>query len=89
MVLVVSKGYDGDKKTAVMRHGIGVVAAKSYQKIELVQEEVLSLNNEFFVTFYAEGKLFERRFLFPRNSIYQQAFKPIPLIGKEGILAIW
>ena len=34
------------------------ISAKSFKKIELLQEEVLSLNNEFFVTFFAENKLF-------------------------------
>jgi len=87
MVLVVSKGFDGDKKTSTMRHGIGLVAAKSYEKIELLQESVLSLNNEFFVTFFADDKLFERRFLFPKNSVNETDLKRIPLIEKEGILA--
>ena len=47
MALIVSKGYDGDRKTSTMRHAIGVVEAKTYEKIELVQEDVLTLNNEF------------------------------------------
>ena len=51
MTIVVSKGFDGDKKTSTMRHGIGVLGPKSFKKIELLQEEVLALNNEFFVTF--------------------------------------
>jgi len=64
MVMAVSKGFDGDRKTSTMRHGIGVVAPKSFEKIEVVQEEVLALNNEFFVTFYAEDKLYEKRFFY-------------------------
>ena len=44
MVLIVSKGYDGERKTSVMRHAIGVVDAKSFQKIELIQEDVLAFN---------------------------------------------
>ena len=87
MVLVVSKGFDGDKKTSTMRHGIGVVAAKSYEKIELVQEEVLSLNNEFFVTFFADDKLFERKYIFEKNTVLQADLTDIPIINKEGILA--
>ncbi len=87
MVLIVSKGYDGDQKTSTMRHGIGVVAAKSFEKIELLQEDVLNLENEFFVTFYADGKLFERRFLFEKNSVREDALIHIPLIDKEGVLA--
>tara|TARA_R110002167_G_scaffold13570_5_gene56207 strand:- start:4604 stop:4999 length:396 start_codon:yes stop_codon:yes gene_type:complete len=87
MVLVVSVGYDGDRKTSTMRHGIGVVGAKSYEKIELLQEEVLALNNEFFVTYYADNKLYEKRFLFETHSVNENALIPIPIIGKDGVLA--
>ena len=87
MALIVSKGYDGDRKTSTMRHAIGVVGAKGYEKIELVQEDVLALNNEFFVTYYADNKLYEKRFLFEKNTINENKLKTIPLIEKDGILA--
>ena len=87
MALIVSKGYDGDRKTSTMRHAIGVVGVKSFDKIELVQEDVLTLNNEFFVTYYADNKLFEKRFLFEKNSIKESNLIHIPLIEKDGIFA--
>lgn len=87
MAMVVSKGYDNEKKTSTMRHAIPVVAAKSFAKIEVVQEEVLALNNEFFLTFYADNKLYEKRFLFEKNSFNQSSLVTIPLIEKEGIFA--
>lgn len=86
MVLVVSKGYLEDKKTSTMRHGIGVMAAKSFAKIELVQEDVLALKNEFFVTFFAEDKLFEKRFIFPEHSVNENNLKSIPVLNLEGVL---
>lgn len=87
MALIVSKGYDGDRKTSTMRHAIGVVGAKTYEKIELVQEDVLTLNNEFFVTYYADNKLYEKRFLFEKNSIQESNLITVPLIEKDGIFA--
>ncbi|MEL6917779.1 MAG: hypothetical protein AAFO99_08620 [Bacteroidota bacterium] len=87
MVLIVSKGYDGERKTSIMRHGIGVVNAKSFEKIEPLQEDVFSLNNEFFVTFYADDKLYEKKYLFEKNTIRENQLSPIPLIEKDGILA--
>ena len=88
MVLIVSKGYNKDQKTSTMRHGIGLVAAKSFEKIELLQEDVFKLNNEFFVTFYADNKLYERKYVFPKNSIQEKFLTSIPLLDKEGILAV-
>ncbi len=87
MVLVVTKGFDGDRKTSTMRHGIGVVAGKSFEKIEPLQEEVLALNNEFFVTYYADNKLYEKRFLVVKNSVSESTLQQIPIIEKEGVLA--
>lgn len=87
MVLIVSKGYDGDRKTSTMRHAIGIVAAKSFEKIELMQEDVLGLNNEFFVTYYADNKIYEKRFLFEKNAVNENALSEIPLIEKEGVFS--
>jgi hypothetical protein len=87
MVMVVSKGFDDERKTSTMRHAIGVLAAKSYKKIEVVQEDVLVLNNEFFITYYVDNKLYEKRFLFGPGSVTVDALKTIPLVEKDGILA--
>lgn len=87
MVLVVSKGYDEHRKTSTMRHSIAVMVPKSYAKIELIQDDVLELNNEFFVTFFAEGKLYERKFLFGKDTITEGNLVDIPIIHKPGIFA--
>ncbi|AIM60026.1 MULTISPECIES: hypothetical protein [Cellulophaga] len=87
MVLVVSKGYDNDRITSTMRHSIAKLDGKSYAKVEMVQEDVLQLNNEFFVTFFADNKLFEKRFVFEKNTVNEANLTTIPLIDKDGVLA--
>lgn len=87
MVLVVSKGFDGETKTSTLRYAFGNIPAKGFEKIEMVQEEVLRLTNEFFVTYYADNKLYEKRFLFEKNSVNQHNMAPIPILEMEGILA--
>ncbi len=87
MVLIVSKGYLNERKTSIMRHAIGVVDAKSFEKIELLQEDVLALNNEFFVTYYADGKIYEKRYLFEAHSVSENRLAMIPIIAMEGVLA--
>ncbi|WP_349664512.1 hypothetical protein IZU89_05910 [Cellulophaga lytica] len=87
MVLVVSKGYDNDRITSTMRHSIAKLDGKSYAKVEMVQEDVLQLNNEFFVTFFADNKLFEKRFVFEKNTVNEVNLTTIPLIDKDGVLA--
>jgi len=87
MTMVVSKGYDGDRKTSIMRHNLGLIEPKSFKKIEVVQEDVLALNNEFFVTFFANGTLHDKRFVFEKNTVTESNLTTIPLIEKEGIFA--
>ncbi|WP_209401497.1 hypothetical protein [Pseudozobellia sp. WGM2] len=86
MVIVVTKGFDDERKTSTMRHGLGTIAAKGFSKIEVLQEEILALDNEFFVTFFAEDKLFEKRFLFPKYTIAEKGLEPLPILDKQGIL---
>jgi len=87
MALVVSKGYDDERKTSEMRYAFEVITAKAYEKIEMVLEEVLALNNEFYVTYYADNKLYEKRFLFTKNSVSEKKLVLIPLLEKEGVFA--
>lgn len=87
MVLIVSKGADGDKKTSTMRHSKALVKAKSYTKIEVVPDNLLQLDNVFDVTFFEGNKLFEKRYIFEKNSISEKNQAFIPVLEKEGVLA--
>ena len=87
MVLIVSHGFDGDIKTSTMRHKLEKLPAKSGAKIELMQDEVLKLNNEFKLTFFLKNKLYEKTFLFKKNSIKESALRQIKILDKKGIIA--
>ena len=88
MVLIVSKGYDEDKllETSLMRHKIEKLPAKSFAKVELMQEDVLKLSNFFNVTFFEGNSMFEKKYLFEKNTIKEGALRNIPLLNKRGIL---
>lgn len=86
-VIAVSNGYEGDRKTSTMRHGLGDIPAKGFRKIEIIHEEILAFNNEFFVTFFADDKLYEKRFLFEKYAISESNLGPIPVMELEGIMA--
>ncbi|SKB49940.1 hypothetical protein SAMN05660776_1428 [Salegentibacter holothuriorum] len=87
MALIVSKGYDENKQTSVIRHKLEKLPSKSFAKIEFIQEEVLALNNQFQVTFFADGKMFEKKYLFRKNSVNEKALREIPIIPNKGVLA--
>lgn len=87
-VLMVSKGFDNKNLTSTMRHSLKVLPAKSFAKIELLQPEILKLNNEFSVSFFAEGKnLLHKNFLFRKNTIKESNLTEIPVMNEKGILA--
>jgi glucan biosynthesis protein len=87
MALIVSKGYDENKETSTMRHKLEQLPAKSFTKIEFIQEEVLALNNQFQVTFFSEGKMYEKKYVFRKNSVNEKALREIPIIPNKGVLA--
>lgn len=88
MVLVVSKGYDEDKmiETAVLRHKIEKLPAKSFAKVEFLQDDVLKLSNFFNVTFFEKNTMFDKKYLFKKGTIKDSAIRNIPLLNKRGIL---
>ena len=86
MVLIVTRGYNDTKVTSTMRHKLEKLPAKSYAKIELMQEEILALNNEFKVTFFEANKMFDKTYVFRKNTINKKAFQHIPLMEAKGIL---
>jgi len=86
MVLIVSKGFTESKITSTMRHKLEKLPPKSYAKIELMQEDVLALNNEFKVTFFKDNKMFDKTYLFRKNSINSKTLQTIPLMKVKGVL---
>ena len=85
-VLIVSQGKSETKMTPPMRHTIAKLPARSYAKIEYIQEQVLALNNTFKVTFFEGNQMFDKTYLFRKNTINTKALQPLPLMQLKGIL---
>ena len=85
-VLIISQGYSDKKITPPLRHTIAKLPARSYAKIEYLQEQVLALNNAFKVTFFEGNKMFDKTYLFRKNTITKTALQVIPLMRIKGIL---
>ncbi|WP_347923448.1 hypothetical protein [Pontimicrobium sp. SW4] len=86
MVLIVTRGYSETKTTSTMRHKLEKLPAKSYAKIELMQEDILALNNEFKVTFFENNKMFDKTYVFRKNTINKKVLQPVPLMEVRGVL---
>ena len=86
MVIIVTKGYNATKITSTFRKRIDILPRKSYAKIEMIQEGLFALNNEFKVSFFVENKMFDKTYLFRKNTINEKALQSIPLIESRGVL---
>ncbi len=85
-VLIVTSGYSEDKKTAVLRRKLDKLPAKSYAKLELIPKELFALNNSFKVSFFEGNSLFDKTFLFRKNTVNEKALQSIPLMDVKGVL---
>lgn len=86
MVLIVTSGYSEEKITSTFRKQLDVLPKKSYAKIELMQEELFVLNNTFKVSFFEGNKMFDKTFLFRKNTVNLKALQSIPLMEVRGVL---
>lgn len=89
-LIVVSKAYgtiDGElKKTSLLRHVYPNVPAISAVKIELVSQSVLELTNEFMVTYFIGNTLYDKKFIFRKNTINEYATEEVPILWKRGVV---
>ncbi len=89
-VLVSSRGYgtinNKTKKTSSFSHYLGDIPKKSYKLIEPISVELLGLSNEFMVTYYVGGTIYDKKFVFLPDTIQENNFTSIPVINKKGVL---
>jgi hypothetical protein len=89
-VLISSKGYGtlgGEQvKTTVFRHFIGNLAPNKFAAIELIDEKLFAINNEFWLSYYINGEIFDKKYIFLTESVSESNFIRIPYINKPGVM---
>lgn len=88
--LVASTGYGDYKgehqKTSTLRHFLETVPANSTALVEPIQAEVFHLNNEFWVSYYIDGKIYDKKFIFLPDTIKEENLIFIKELDMEGVL---
>ena len=89
-VMIVSKAFgtiDGEmKKTSLLRHAFLEVEPVSVKKIEMIYKDVLVLNNEFMLTYFIDGTLYDKKFIFKANSITPDYVEEVPILFVDGVV---
>ena len=90
-VMVVSKAFgtlDGEmKKTSLLRHAFVQIPAVSVVKVEMVEQSVLRLNNEFMVTYFIGSTLYDKKFIFKAQSITPDYVEEVPILFVDGVIS--
>lgn len=89
-VLVTSNGYgelNGEKvKTSTLRHFLDKIPPKGFAKVEPIMETVFGLSNEYWVSFFENNVMYDKRYIFLAESICEENLINIPLINKKGVM---
>jgi len=89
-VFVTSKGYgyqdDVKQETSTLRHYFTELAPGEHQVVETIMPDVFHLNNEYWVSYFIDGQIFDKKFIFVPDSITEQNLMRISELGLEGIL---
>ncbi len=86
MMVIVSQGFSEKKTTSLLRKKIDVLPANSFAKVEFIQPELFVLNNRFQVSFFEGNTLFEKTFLFEKNTIKEGKLRMIKTLNKKGVI---
>ena len=89
-VLVTSTGYGlvnkEEVKTSTLRHMIEEVPAHGFAKIEAIDDRVFGLTNEYWLSYYIGGEIFDKKFIFLPESIVESNFIKVPIVNKPGVM---
>lgn len=89
-VMITSKGY-GEKEgleqhTSTLRHVIERLESNSYAVIEPIDKAVFHLNNEYWVSYYIDGQIYDKKFIFVPDSLTEENVQYIPELDLHGVL---
>ncbi len=89
-VIVASMGYgnlEGKQvKTSTLRQFFERINGNAFVKVELIEKKLIALNNEFWVSFWYKGKMFDKRYVFVTDSITSENLTEVPVLQKRGVM---
>ncbi len=93
-IIISSKGYginvatDEKIETSMLRHCIEVLLPGEVAKIEPIMEEVFGLANEYWVSFWVNEVMYDKKFVFLPETINEKNIKYIQRMNAKGIMLI-
>jgi hypothetical protein len=89
-ILITSTGYgkidEFDRKSSTLRHFLENLPGRSFVKVEPIVEDVFMLSNEYWLSYFQGGNMYDKKFIFLPGSITEENFTTIPLMHTKGVL---
>lgn len=89
-VMITSRGYGEteteEQKTSILRHMIPFVDPREYALVEPIDESVFHLNNEYWVSYFIDRQVYDKKFIFVPDSIIEDNLTFIEELEMKGIL---
>jgi hypothetical protein len=91
-IIVTSTGYGenantGERvRTSTLRHSLEILLPGEIARIEPIMEEVFGLANEYWVSFWVNEVLYDKKFLFLPETITPSRMNIISQLGLKGIM---
>lgn len=91
-IIITSNGYGenvetGEKiKTSMLRHCMEILLPNEAARVEPIMEDVFGLTNEYWVSFWVNDTMYDKKFVFLPETIIEKNMKLIPILGLKGII---
>lgn len=91
-VIITSKGYGenantGERiRTSTLRHCLEVLLPGEIAKIEPIMEDVFGLANEYWVSFWVNEVMYDKKFVFLPETLSPAKMRFIEKIGMKGVM---
>ena len=91
-IIITSTGYGenantGERvRTSTLRHSLEVLLPGEIARIEPIMEEVFGLANEYWVSFWVDEVMYDKKFVFLPETIAPNKMKLIDQIGLKGVM---
>ena len=88
--MITSRGYGETKaekqETSTLRHMIPYLEPGMYALVEPIDTSVFHLNNEYWVSYFIAGQIYDKKFIFLPDSIIEDNLTFIGELGLKGVL---
>ncbi len=93
-IIITSTGYGenvntGERiRTSTLRHCLEILLPNEAAKIEPIMEDVFGLANEYWVSFWVNDVMYDKKFVFLPETITEKSMKTIPVLGATGVILL-